>query len=65
MEQNKQHITAPLYDPRFEHDACGIGAVVDIQRVTVWAFCCRYRMAFFKKPCRALAFLWVMHGITG
>ena len=30
MEQNKQHITAPLYDPRFEHDACGIGAVVDI-----------------------------------
>ena len=22
---------APLYDPRFEHDACGIGAVVDIK----------------------------------
>ena len=22
---------APLYDPRFEHDACGIGAVVDIR----------------------------------
>ena len=20
-----------LYDPRFEHDACGIGAVVDIK----------------------------------
>ena len=23
--------TSPLYDPRFEHDACGIGAVVDIK----------------------------------
>jgi len=22
--------TSPLYDPRFEHDACGIGAVVDL-----------------------------------
>ena len=21
----------PLYDPRFEHDACGIGAVVDLR----------------------------------
>ncbi len=28
MEQQR---TAPLYDPRFEHDACGIGAVVDIR----------------------------------
>ena len=22
---------SPLYSPRFEHDACGIGAVVDIK----------------------------------
>ena len=22
---------SPLYDPRFEHDACGIGAVVDLR----------------------------------
>ena len=21
----------PLYDPRFEHDSCGIGAVVDLK----------------------------------
>ena len=27
----KQTKNAPLYDPRFEHDACGIGAVVDIK----------------------------------
>jgi len=27
----KQAKSAPLYDPRFEHDACGIGAVVDIK----------------------------------
>ena len=23
--------SSPLYDPRFEHDACGIGAVVDVK----------------------------------
>ena len=23
----------PLYDPRFEHDACGIGAVINIQGI--------------------------------
>ena len=23
--------TSPLYRPQFEHDACGIGAVVDIK----------------------------------
>ncbi len=23
--------TSPLYDPRLEHDACGIGAVVDLK----------------------------------
>ena len=31
MRQDGNQKTAPLYDPRFEHDACGIGAVVDIQ----------------------------------
>ena len=31
MKQDGNQRTAPLYDPRFEHDACGIGAVVDIQ----------------------------------
>ena len=29
LEPNQR--TSPLYDPRFEHDACGIGAVVDLQ----------------------------------
>ena len=28
---NERTAPAGLYDPRFEHDACGIGAVVDIQ----------------------------------
>ena len=31
MRDNKTRCAAPLYDPRFEHDACGIGAVVDIK----------------------------------
>ena len=32
MENFTERTTpAGLYDPRFEHDACGIGAVVDIQ----------------------------------
>ena len=31
MKQNETRPTAPLYDPRFEHDNCGIGAVVDIK----------------------------------
>ena len=31
MRDNKTRPVSPLYDPRFEHDACGIGAVVDIQ----------------------------------
>ena len=30
MKENKNRQTTPLYAPRFEHDACGIGAVVDI-----------------------------------
>ena len=31
MRQKETRPMAPLYDPRFEHDACGIGAVVDIK----------------------------------
>ncbi len=31
MKHNEMRPRAPLYDPRFEHDACGIGAVVDIK----------------------------------
>ena len=31
MRQNETRLSVPLYDPRFEHDACGIGAVVDIK----------------------------------
>ena len=30
MQSNREK-RAPLYDPRFEHDACGIGAVVSIR----------------------------------
>ena len=31
MKQSEIRPAPPLYDPRFEHDACGIGAVVDIK----------------------------------
>ena len=31
MKQKETRPVAPLYDSRFEHDACGIGAVVDIK----------------------------------
>ncbi len=31
MKQAETRPDPPLYDPRFEHDACGIGAVVDIK----------------------------------
>ncbi len=31
MRQNQETLRGTLYDPRFEHDACGIGAVVDIR----------------------------------
>ena len=31
MKEKENRRTAPLYDPRFEHDACGIGAVVDVK----------------------------------
>ena len=31
MKEQVPEKTMPLYDPRFEHDACGIGAVVDIK----------------------------------
>src|SRR6188472_2998207 len=29
MSQHLRPIPAPLYDPRFEHDACGVGFVAD------------------------------------
>ena len=31
MRQTETRPAAPLYNPQFEHDACGIGAVVDIK----------------------------------
>lgn len=31
MAGPEQTCTYPLYDPHFEHDACGIGAVVDLK----------------------------------
>lgn len=31
VRNSKTRPVSPLYDPRFEHDACGIGAVVDIK----------------------------------
>ncbi len=31
MKQEREQVRGPLYDPRFEHDNCGIGAVVDIK----------------------------------
>ncbi len=31
MKQERGQERGPLYDPRFEHDNCGIGAVVDIK----------------------------------
>ena len=31
MRREQEQIRGPLYDPRFEHDNCGVGAVVDIQ----------------------------------
>ena len=31
MRQQQRQMTGPLYRPDFEHDNCGIGAVVDIQ----------------------------------
>ena len=30
MKQERKQVRGPLYDPRFEHDNCGIGGVVDI-----------------------------------
>jgi glutamate synthase domain-containing protein 2/glutamate synthase domain-containing protein 1/glutamate synthase domain-containing protein 3 len=30
MSQHLRPIPAPLYDPRFEHDACGVGFVADL-----------------------------------
>ena len=31
LESDQRTLQNPLYDPRFEHDACGIGAVVDLR----------------------------------
>lgn len=31
MKNETCNLTSNLYSPRFEHDACGIGAVVDTQ----------------------------------
>ena len=31
VRQERERSQGPLYDPRFEHDNCGIGAVVDIK----------------------------------
>ena len=31
MRESREQLRGPLYDPRFEHDNCGIGAVVDIK----------------------------------
>lgn len=33
MVEPEQQKISPMYDPRFEHDACGIGAVISIQGV--------------------------------
>ena len=33
MEVSQQEKRPGLYDPRFEHDNCGIGAVVNIKGV--------------------------------
>ena len=40
-----------MYDPRFEHDNCGIGAVVNIKGVkTHQVFCYRYLTDSSPKP---------------
>lgn len=31
LDTHNYQVQHPLYDPRFEHDACGIGAVVDLK----------------------------------
>ena len=33
FEPEQQKKISPMYDPKFEHDACGIGAVISIQGV--------------------------------
>ena len=33
FEPEQQQKIRPMYDPKFEHDACGIGAVISIQGV--------------------------------
>ncbi len=36
MFEPEQQKISPMYDPRFEHDACGIGAVISIQGVKTY-----------------------------
>ena len=36
MFEPEQQNISPMYDPKFEHDACGIGAVISIQGVKTY-----------------------------
>ena len=36
FEPEQQKKISPMYDPKFEHDACGIGAVISIQGVKAY-----------------------------
>ena len=36
FEPEQQQKISPMYDPKFEHDACGIGAVISIQGVKTY-----------------------------
>ena len=36
FEPEQQKKISPMYDPKFEHDACGIGAVINIQGVKTY-----------------------------
>ena len=36
FEPEQQKKISPMYDPKFEHDACGIGAVISIQGVKTY-----------------------------
>ena len=36
FEPEQQQKISPMYDPKFEHDACSIGAVISIQGVKTY-----------------------------
>ena len=36
MFEPEQQNISPMYDPSFEHDACGIGAVISIQGIKTY-----------------------------